>query len=98
MIILNKEIISDFIKEHASSSKALLRWIEIMETMDFQHHAELKSIFPSADYVGNGRYVFNIKGNDYRLIAVIIFVNGLAQIRFVGTHSDYDKIKDIENI
>jgi len=46
---------------------------------------------PKADYVGNQRYVFDIKG-------MVIFFNGVMDIRFCGTHADYDKIKDIENI
>ena len=49
-------------------------------------------MFPSADYVKNGRYVFNIGGNNYRVVAVVIFIGGVMNIRFVGTHSDYDKI------
>lgn len=98
MEIYGLEILEDFIKKHANSKKALWRWAEIMEVMNFTNHNELKNIFPSADFVGNGRYVFNIKGNDYRLIAVVVFLDGVAEIKFIGTHAEYDKIKDIENI
>ena len=98
MKILNREKIGEFITNHANSKKALLRWLEIMEVAEFSNHNELKAIFPSADYVGGGRYVFNIKGNNFRLIAIIVFVGGLAEIRFIGTHAEYDKIIDIENI
>lgn len=98
MKILGREKIDEFIKKHAGSKKALFRWVQIMETMEFKTHNELKTIFPSADYVGSGRYVFNVKGNDYRLIAVIVFVGGFAQIRFIGTHKEYDKIKEIDKI
>lgn len=55
-------------------------------------------MFNTVDYVGNDRYVFNIKGNDYRLIVVIRFVKGRVFIRFIGTHAEYDKITDIKNI
>lgn len=55
-------------------------------------------MFPSADYVGNERYVFNIKGNRYRFVVMVVFFNGVMDIRFCGTHSEYDKIKDIKNI
>ena len=48
-------------------------------------------MFPSADYVKNGRYVFNIGGNNYRVVAVVIFIGGVMNIRFVGTHPEYDK-------
>ena len=44
------------------------------------------------DYVKNGRYVFNIGGNNFRIVAVVIFVGGVMNVRFVGTHAEYDKI------
>lgn len=43
-------------------------------------------------YVKNGRYVFNIGGNNYRIVAVVIFIGDVINIRFVGTHQEYDKI------
>ena len=57
-----------------------------------------ENIFNSVDSVGNKRYVFNIKGNDYRLIVLIKFMVSHVLIRFIGTHNEYDKIKDIQNI
>ena len=60
--------------------------------------ADIKKTFNSVDSVGNKRYVFNIKGNDYRLIVLIKFTVSHVLIRFVGTHKEYDKIKDIQNI
>jgi len=44
------------------------------------------------DYVGNNRYVFDIKGNDFRIVVIIIFVSQKVYIRFIGTHDSYDKI------
>lgn len=55
-------------------------------------------MFNSVDSVGNKRYVFNIKGNHYRIVAIILFVPKIVYIRFIGTHKGYDKIKDITNI
>ena len=54
--------------------------------------AFIKKGFPSVDYVGHQRYVFSIKGNNYRLVVVIKFVPRFVFIRFVGTHAEYDKI------
>jgi mRNA interferase HigB len=56
---------------------------------DFERH---KKDFPSVDYVGNDRYVFNIKGNKYRLIAMIFFDIRTVFIRYIGTHGEYDEI------
>jgi mRNA interferase HigB len=44
------------------------------------------------DYAGNQRYVFNIKGNNYRLVGKILFVHKILFIRFIGTHKEYDGI------
>lgn len=60
MRILNKEVLDELMGKHADAIAPVNRWIEIVENNDFKNHNELKSLFPSADYVGNGRYVFNI--------------------------------------
>lgn len=64
----------------------------IDENNIWSNHAELKQDFPSADYVGEGRYVFNIKGNNYRMVVIVLFIDDILTIRFVGTHAEYDKI------
>ena len=92
MIIRMRELIDSFAAKHADAQKALQRWVDIVEEAEWQSHTDIKFYFPSVDYVGNGRYVFNIKGNNYRLVAVIVFVADLLTIRFIGTHAEYDKI------
>ncbi|MDD2982812.1 MAG: type II toxin-antitoxin system HigB family toxin [Crocinitomicaceae bacterium] len=52
----------------------------------------MKKTFNSVDSVGNDRYVFNIKGNNYRLVAMIFFDIRTIYIRFIGTHKEYDKV------
>ena len=59
--------------------------------------ADIKQMFNSADSVGNQRYVFNIRGNNYRLIVVVKFTIKTVLIRFIGTHAEYDLI-DAKNI
>ena len=56
------------------------------------HRKDIKVDFLSVDYVGNQHYVFNIRGNNYRLVVVVKFTIGYVFIRWVGTHKDYDKI------
>ena len=92
MKIWDKELLDKYAKKHAGADSALQRWIDIVEESHWQSHNELKQVFPSADYVGNGRYVFNIQGNNHRLVAIVVFVAGIVKIRFVGTHAQYDKI------
>jgi mRNA interferase HigB len=98
MRITNKNKLDAFTVKHTDTINAVNKWVEIIETNDFNNHNELKSHFPAADYVGNGRYVFNIKGNKYRFVILIIFISDIMQVRFCGTHAEYDKIKNIKNL
>lgn len=70
----------------------LERWYEIAEAAEWGSFAEMKMDFGSVDAVGNQHYVFNIRGNRYRLVVVVKFMMGYVFIRFVGTHDEYDKI------
>lgn len=92
MIIANKELLDDFVQSHASAINPLNKWINEVMVAQWTNHSDLKRMFPSADYVKNGRYVFNIGGNRFRLVAVVIFIGGVMNIRFIGTHAEYDKI------
>lgn len=78
------------------SEAALERWYEIAENAEWRSFAEIKMDFGSVDSVGNQHYVFNIRGNKYRLVVVVIFLMGYVFIRFVGTHQDYEQINAAE--
>ncbi|MCL3852527.1 MULTISPECIES: type II toxin-antitoxin system HigB family toxin [Parabacteroides] len=92
MKILHRERIGKFSTKHVDAVRPLQRWVDKVEEAAWRNHADLKLDFPSADYVGNGRYVFNIKGNSYRMVVVATFVAGLLSIQFIGTHEEYDRI------
>jgi mRNA interferase HigB len=59
---------------------------------DWANYHEVKELFNTVDAVGNDRYVFNIRGNNYRIVALIIFKARTTFIRFVGTYAEYNKI------
>lgn len=92
MVILSYGTIRDFASEHPDAADALNNWYRITEEADWANFNELRITFGAADAVGNGLYVFNIKGNHYRLIARIIFRVRTVYIRFIGTHAGYDKV------
>lgn len=77
---------------HEDARVALERWYNIVEKALWKNLSDIKVDFPATDYVGNQHYVFNIRGNRYRLVVVIKFTIGYLYIRFVGTHEEYDKI------
>jgi len=92
MKIRNKDLLHRYISKHTNAKNAVQRWVDIVERAEWKSHNDLKIDFPAVDYVGNGRYVFNIQGNNYRLVAIIIFIGSYMNIRFLGTHAEYDKI------
>lgn len=77
---------------YEDSRVALEHWYDIAEKAEWTNLSDIKVDFLSADFVGNQHYVFNIRGNNYRLVVVIKFTIGYIFIRWVGTHKDYDKI------
>lgn len=92
MVVISYKVIREFSESHKDSQDALNNWYTIMGKNDFANFNELRMIFNSVDAVGNDRYVFNIKGNRYRLIALIHFDVRTVYILFVGTHGEYSKI------
>ena len=77
---------------HEDSRIALERWYHIAEKAQWTDLSDVKVDFPATDYTGNQHYVFNIRGNNYRLVVVIKFSMGYIFIRWIGTHKEYDKI------
>jgi mRNA interferase HigB len=98
MEIRKANLIEKFCIKHADAVEPLTQWVSIVEAAQWKNHNDLKTDYPSADYVGNKRYVFNIKGNHYRLIVIAVFYAGIMDVQFIGTHAEYDKIKNIEKI
>ena len=84
--------------EHPDARTAIEEWYKKASKAKWDTFADIKKTFNSVDAVGNNRYVFNIKGNDYRLIALIKFKLQMVYIRFIGSHKEYDKILDCSEI
>ena len=97
MRVVSKKKIVKYYTRHANSKTALEEWHKRVIKAGWQNFNELKQDFLNADYVGNNRVVFNIKGNDFRLVAIIIYVSQKVYVRWIETHAAYDKI-DVKNI
>lgn len=93
MVVISYRTIREFIDEHKEVEDQLNNWYVIAEKSDWANFNEMRRMFNSVDAVGNDLYVFNIKGNDYRLIVRIIFRVRTIYIKFIGTHRQYDKVK-----
>jgi mRNA interferase HigB len=92
MRIIAHNTIVEYGRLHPDAKIALEGWYKTTKQARWNSFYEVKQTFNSVDYAGNGRYVFNIKGNSYRLVAKILFIQKIIYIRFVGTHKEYDAI------
>lgn len=92
MRLLTRSRINEFCTKHSDSTNALSLWYTIVVKKNWKDLNDLKTDFPSVDYISPNMYCFNIKGNHYRLIAKINFQRAVVRIIFVGTHAEYSKI------
>lgn len=97
MGIFTEQTLKEYVENHPDSKVALQEWATIVKRSKWTCFADVRKTFNSVDNVGNQHYVFNIKGNNYRLVAVIKFTIQFVYIRFIGIHKEYDKI-DCANI
>jgi len=98
MRIIAYSHIEEFAKKYDDSKTALDDWYSKVEKAEWDCFADVKAMFNSVDSVGNKRYIFNIRGNIYRLIALILFTPKIVYIRQICTHKEYDKIKDCSKV
>ena len=92
MRVISKKILRDFWEIHADCEQQLKAWYLEASTAGWSSPNDIKTDYPSASILADSRVVFNIKGNNYRLIVKISYRHQMIWIRFVGTHAEYDKI------
>ena len=97
MHVISLKPIIDFIRQHPTAKSSLDSWYDIVKKNKFSNIHELKMTFSSADVVknkkGDSLTIFNIHGNEVRLIAIIHYNTGKLRITHVLTHAEYDKEK-----
>jgi mRNA interferase HigB len=92
MRIISRRTLREFWENHPDSSIALQTWFHDVERAVWNTPADIKAVYRNASFLADNRVVFNIKGNHYRVVVVVIYQNGVVYIRFVGTHEEYDRI------
>lgn len=90
MIIIARSAIESFVKRNPLSAVSLNEWYAHTRVGDWRNLNELKKIYPSCDFIGHDRYVFNIGGNNFSLVAMIHFAKRTLYIRGIFTHAEYD--------
>lgn len=92
MVIIKLQPLREFLEAHPDARASLGQWISTVEQADWGALNELKAVCPRASLVANDRVVFNISGNKYRLVVLIIYRVRTVFIRFIGPHSAYDHL------
>jgi len=90
--IVAKRTLKEFWEKYPDSEQYLKTWYDTARRANWQSSNDIKSTYASASILKDGRVVFNVKGNSYRLIVRFNFEKQWAFIRFIGTHTEYDKV------
>lgn len=91
--IITRTRLTEFGARHAEALQPLLDWERVVRRKQYQNTAQVKTEFASVDFIGQGRAVFNICGNDYRLVVKMDSRGrGLVLVRHVVTHKEYDRL------
>lgn len=92
MLILYQNKLQDFGRRHADARKSLNVWRIVVEEAGWKMKQDVLTDFPKAKMIKNNKARFEIVHNTYRLIALIRYIEQIVEIRFIGTHNEYDKI------
>jgi len=90
--VIAKKILRNFWAKYPDCEQQLKAWYQEADKAYWKGPNDIKKNYPSASILENNRIVFNIKGNNYRLVVRINYPYQMVWIRFVGTHAQYDKI------
>ena len=103
MIVIGANVVESYFADRAghrgikAARSQYDAWLDIVMRAEWHNPEDVKASYPKASILKAGRVVFNIKGNDYRLIARVQYQASVLAIRFFGTHTEYDEI-DAETV
>lgn len=92
MTIVYLERLNEFAKKHANARKSLATWKSTTEEARWKNKQDVLKDFPKAKMIANNRARFEIVHNTYRLIALIDYDDQIIEVRFIGTHNEYERI------
>ena len=81
-----------FAAKHPAAKQAVLSWVDEVKKANWAQPSEIKAQYASVSILESRRVVFNLKGNDYRLIVAVAYKTGFVFVKFIGTHKKYDAV------
>ena len=93
MTIAGRHLIEKFIQKHANSKASLSAWLEEAEEAEWNTPQDIKDRYRSVDFLSENRVVFDIGGNNHRLVVLVRYSQGMLLIQKIGTHAEYSKWK-----
>ena len=93
MTIAGRQLIEKFMRKHANARPSLSAWLVEAEAAEWKTPQDIKERYRSADFLSGNRVVFDIGGNNYRLVVLVRYHNGILLIQQIGTHAEYAKWK-----
>jgi mRNA interferase HigB len=90
--IIARRTLLTYCRLYPTAAVALQQWYAELLNQDFANFNELKQVYAAASLVGDDRVVFNIMGNKYRLVVRMVFAYKAVQIKWFGTHREYDAV------
>ena len=97
MSVISVRTLREYWQAHPETAESLQVWYHIVKAASWSNSAELKLQFGSASIINSERVVFNIRGNDHRLVVRVNYERGTVFVRFIGTHDEYDRV-DVEKV
>ena len=91
MEITGKKALALLARKHADTRNAVSSWVAEVETAAWENTSDIKTRYPQASFLANNNVVFNIGGNNYRIIFVVVYICGQVIVKFAGTHDEYER-------
>ena len=93
MHVISYPTLKAYFEKHAVAKAYLLDWYYTTKKATWANVNEMRQDFPGAEMVVENKVVFNIKANDFRLVAIVLFRAKRVQVIWIGTHAEYDKVR-----
>ena len=90
MKVVGLRTLDKFKKKHGDCRRQIDAWVKDVTNSDWQSFNDIKKVYPSASVLNGNTVIFNIKGNNYRLVTVVVIVAGRVFIEWIGTHEEYN--------